>query len=223
MDEQRNMDAESTRLQKRRRITNEADDSAVCQSAKEQLTSRVFSLLGSQIASDLDGLHLVAEWDSSTHCLDSYWKLTIYRKGFATLSTTDRCKALKDIGFVACAAAGTLDGAVESIGSMESMSCSVCDSASASAEQATSPSEWDDRERKELVMTLRSILKNAEFQNSTQPRMWAMLSIGRLVRHSSYCDFLNLASSYLGRWCLHSLQSSLRELRLAAGYVSPGY
>ncbi len=51
--------AESTRPLKRRRITEE--ESSNPQTLKDKLISDVYSLLGSQRAADLGGLHSVAE------------------------------------------------------------------------------------------------------------------------------------------------------------------
>ncbi len=42
----------------------------------------------------------------------------------------------------------------------------------------------------------------------------------RLVLHSVDAEFLDLETSTAGQWCLQSLKSSVRELRVAAGSVA---
>ena len=61
MDEHRHMEPDPARPHKRRRVTDEAGRSSSASSTKEQLIRSVFSLLGSQSATDLDGLHRIVE------------------------------------------------------------------------------------------------------------------------------------------------------------------
>ena len=44
-----------------------------------------------------------------------------------------------------------------------------------------------------------------------------MIGLRRLLNHSDQPDFLDLEASGAGRWCLQSLNSSVRELRMSAG------
>lgn len=44
-----------------------------------------------------------------------------------------------------------------------------------------------------------------------------MISLRRLVLHCNQAGFLNLETSIPGQWCIQSLNSSIRELRIAAG------
>ena len=44
-----------------------------------------------------------------------------------------------------------------------------------------------------------------------------MISLRRFALHCDDPEFLNLESSVAGQWCLQSLHSSIRELRIAAG------
>lgn len=50
-------------------------------------------------------------------------------------------------------------------------------------------------------------------------RILAILTLRRLATHFREPTFLNLESSHLGQWCVQCIQSSVRELRIAAGYV----
>lgn len=55
------------------------------------------------------------------------------------------------------------------------------------------------------------------FRESRRPRVVAMIALRRVVLHSQNLEVLDLEKSVLGQWCLQALQSSLRELRIAAG------
>lgn len=50
-----------------------------------------------------------------------------------------------------------------------------------------------------------------------RPRVLVMLAIQRYVNHAAEGESLDISKSPLGQWCLKSLHSSLRELRIAAG------
>ena len=57
-------------------------------------------------------------------------------------------------------------------------------------------------------------------QKYRRPRVAAMLALKRLLSHTSNIDYLDLATSPFGQWCLQVLHSSVRELRVAAGSVA---
>jgi hypothetical protein len=52
-----------------------------------------------------------------------------------------------------------------------------------------------------------------------RPRVLAMVTLRRFTTHFHNHDFMDLMTSPLGQWCVASLNSSSRELRVAAGYV----
>lgn len=71
---------------------------------------------------------------------------------------------------------------------------------------------------KTAIQTLfTKIIQRPAFTESRQPRVAAMIALRKLVGHSGDAAFLNLESSVPGQWCLQSLNSSIRELRIAAG------
>lgn len=61
------------------------------------------------------------------------------------------------------------------------------------------------------------LINSKSFLESRRPRVIAMIALRRLVVHSRDAEMLDLEKSALGQWCLQALQSSLRELRIAAG------
>lgn len=54
---------------------------------------------------------------------------------------------------------------------------------------------------------------------SRRPRVAAMMALRKVILHCDDAELLNLETSGLGQWCLQSLNSSMRELRIAAGRV----
>lgn len=61
------------------------------------------------------------------------------------------------------------------------------------------------------------LLKFPSFLQLRRPRVSAMIGLRRMTRHSTASEFWDLEKSGPGQWCLQSLQSSIRELRIAAG------
>ncbi|KAJ5683180.1 hypothetical protein N7462_006345 [Penicillium macrosclerotiorum] len=51
------------------------------------------------------------------------------------------------------------------------------------------------------------------------PRVAAMIALRRILMHSPSLDQTHLSSSPCGEFCLHSLRSSIRELRVATAYT----
>lgn len=73
-------------------------------------------------------------------------------------------------------------------------------------------------ESKKSIATLFSnLILSESFLQSRRPRISAMLALRRIAHHSSDQRFLDLRLPGPGQWCLQSLSSSLRELRIAAG------
>jgi serine/threonine-protein kinase ATR len=71
----------------------------------------------------------------------------------------------------------------------------------------------------EAILILTTLVKSPAFHDSRRSRVLAMVAVKSFAIHFRDEDFFNLETSGLGQWCLQSLQSSMRELRIAAGYV----
>ncbi|RPA97874.1 hypothetical protein L873DRAFT_1828879 [Choiromyces venosus 120613-1] len=185
---------------KRPRLSIDEPSTEVC-----TLTSDVYKLLGQQDADDLQGLSLVAV------------------EGFEKLDEEDRCTALKSLGFLSCALAGTLTQVSESFGVQKGLNlykCSYCD---ADTLQAVTSERSYAQGGDELFKTLEVIQKLEDFQASTSARVWAMISLRRLLNHTQDLARLDLAETSMGKWCLNALHSSRRLLRVAAGRTLPSY
>jgi serine/threonine-protein kinase ATR len=71
----------------------------------------------------------------------------------------------------------------------------------------------------EAIAVLCAIVNDPEFRRSRKPRILAAQAMHRIINHLSDAGFLALGTSPFGPWLMRSLQSSVRELRLAAAYV----
>lgn len=82
---------------------------------------------------------------------------------------------------------------------------------------------WDDgtrgEERRSILSVLKELCDSEEVKASQRIRVLSMLAVRSFVLHTRDPDYLDLGASFLGELCLRSLQSSVRELRVAAGYV----
>ncbi|KAL4888524.1 UVSB PI-3 kinase [Aspergillus ambiguus] len=69
----------------------------------------------------------------------------------------------------------------------------------------------------ELCISLACIIPKLTRTHSL--RINAMIALGRSLMHAPTSDHLHLASSVFGEFCLHSLRSSVRELRIVTGHT----
>ncbi|KAL9109940.1 MAG: hypothetical protein Q9227_005463 [Pyrenula ochraceoflavens] len=186
---------------KRMRLSTEAYYKPVEENSCTQLIRRVYRLLGSQEAPDLRGLSKIAPGN------------------FRKLSEAEQCQALEGLGLIACAGSRLLKSKMDKFVNMN-MYCCICDEERGSYDQAA----WEDPYAPELFQVLSTIVPL--LQKSPKQRVTALLTLRRLLAHTSNSDHLRLSQSMLGEWCLHSLRSSIREARIAASitlsfYMSP--
>jgi serine/threonine-protein kinase ATR len=98
-------------------------------------------------------------------------------------------------------------------GNICEVKCSVCD-----VPNLDVLTTYDETVATEAVATFNALIAVSEFEESSKPRVLGMLALRAFVMHFKDSEFLNLETSNLGQWCLRSLRSSIRELRVAAGY-----
>jgi serine/threonine-protein kinase ATR len=94
--------------------------------------------------------------------------------------------------------------------------CVVCEES-----QRTLPDGTSESRRQEVsveaIATFQAIFNSPSFQQSRRCRVIAMFALRRFALHFSNAELIDLETSRLGQWCLTSLRSSIRELRVAAG------
>lgn len=90
--------------------------------------------------------------------------------------------------------------------------CSACDSDwnAELSQTATESKQFNDLRR--TVVGVLPLL-----QGSGKSRVAGMLTVRNLLMHDPDADLRRLGGSALGDFCLNSLRSSVRELRIAAG------
>lgn len=126
----------------------------------------------------------------------------------------DQCQIIDLISRIPCAADDTLRVIKTEQRSPAHFQCSFC---SGSTPGASAPN-CQHEEGKAFGITLFSeVIKLSSFLESRRPRVFAMIALRRIARHSTDNEFWDLEKSGPGLWCLQSLQSSIRELRIAAG------
>ncbi len=171
--------------------------------------------------------HLTSRKLPSSFCERSgpcvvYTNLTIYRPYYSRLPEDDRCRVLAALSKLPCAATGCLKDTESTLKSYESAKCTLCDNADRVA-SLTVVESWDSGDRQAhwrlLCIAIRQLIASPGFTRSSRPRILVTIAIQRLFAHSLGRSELDLATAPLGQWCMRSLHSSLRELRLAAGYI----
>jgi serine/threonine-protein kinase ATR len=145
---------------------------------------------------------------------DPFW-LTLVSDCFAQLSNADRCRAMRQLGYIPCASAGTLTLNYDRDGNVYETRCSICES---EGPASTVAANYDDALAAEAIATFVKLIDLPDFEESRKPRVQAMVTLRHFAMHFKDSEFLDLETSKLGQWCLKSLRSSMRELRIAAGY-----
>lgn len=145
---------------------------------------------------------------------DSF-QLILVSACFVQLNNADRCRAMKQLGYIPCAGAGTLTLSYDRDGKICDRNCSICDSGRLVSVTAIS---YDEALAAEAIATFTRLIDLPDFEESRTPRIQAMLALRHFAMHFKESSFLDLETSMLGQWCLKSLRSSMRELRIAAGY-----
>jgi serine/threonine-protein kinase ATR len=74
-----------------------------------------------------------------------------------------------------------------------------------------------------LLQTVSQLVDSPELQKSKRLRVISMGTVQACLEQMTESSLLDLGNSRLGQYCLRSLQSSLRELRLAAGRCLPAF
>lgn len=81
-----------------------------------------------------------------------------------------------------------------------------------------SASGADSMAKSTILALFKVLVDMPSFNGLHRPRVTAMTALRRLATHSKDPAFLDLESSSVGLWCMKSLSSSNRELRIAARY-----
>ncbi|KAI0204129.1 phosphatidylinositol 3 [Astrocystis sublimbata] len=136
------------------------------------------------------------------------------RSTYSELAELDKLRVIHLIADICCAADETL-----AIGDCETQDspmteCSYCRS---SRTQSNAPICIDVTAKKLAIEIFVCLLQIDSFPEVRKPRVAAMVSLRRIARHCNYSELIDMEISLPAQWCLKSLHSSQRELRIAAG------
>ncbi|KAI1642826.1 uncharacterized protein F4817DRAFT_277367 [Daldinia loculata] len=180
---------ESERQSKRRKVS--ADSLSL-----SKLTTRLWHLLGVEPLASLADLKPILETQ------------------FQELSESELCRIIDLLGYVCCAADDTLLIHEKKGDKFLRLDCCHCQAPQSSCEK----SFYLDLTTKQAVQGIfASLVQLPSFLESQKPRVTAMTAMRRIAKHCTDLDFLDIEISVTAQWCLKSLQSSVRELRIAAG------
>lgn len=140
----------------------------------------------------------------------------IFRSCFNTLNESDQCKAIEHLARIPCAAYGSLLVTRNPDRTIRDAVCCFCEGISPTESITLEPEKCQDICR-EAISTFVALTKSSAFLDSRQARVLAMFALRRFTVHFHDEEFVDLEKSTLGQWCLQSLNSSVRELRVAAG------
>ncbi|KAJ5090417.1 hypothetical protein N7532_009101 [Penicillium argentinense] len=132
-------------------------------------------------------------------------------KSYERLPETKRCVALEIIGKLPCAMTGNLLRKPSEVISREMLFCQSCD------DEQIRKNEYEERsEFADLWAIFNFIL--SKLTRTPGPRIAAMVALRRALMHSTSLNQMHLSTSTSGEFCLNSLRSSIRELRIATGH-----
>ncbi|KAG9258601.1 uncharacterized protein F5Z01DRAFT_615130 [Emericellopsis atlantica] len=131
---------------------------------------------------------------------------------FSQVDESTQCHALDMMSGAMCVTDGTASWDIDEDAPLRVAQCSICEGLAMAQQAQPDTSMWDV-----WVDTFAKLTKESGFLDSKRPRVVAMQSLRRFAAHYGQGDFFNLETSAAGQWCAQSLNSSVRELRIAAG------
>ncbi|KAL7620953.1 serine/threonine-protein kinase M1 [Parahypoxylon ruwenzoriense] len=138
----------------------------------------------------------------------------ILENRFEHLTEADSCRFIDLLGYVCCAVDDTLLMHGNRDGKFPRLDCRYCQTFQPSREV---PFCVDLTTKQTAQRIFASLVQLPNFLESRNSRVAAMAAVRRIARHCADSEFLDIEISATAQWCLKSLQSSVRELRIAAG------
>ncbi|KAI1351099.1 phosphatidylinositol 3 [Xylaria sp. FL0043] len=139
---------------------------------------------------------------------------SILQSTYPSLSDSDKVRLIHSIADVCCAADETLVTATSIDEESPRFNCPDCRSLENNPDISTCIDVAAKRYATEIFA---SLLQTETFAESRKPRVAAMVALRRIAKHCNSSDFIDMEVSVAAQWCLKSLHSSQRELRIAAG------
>ncbi|TGJ81418.1 hypothetical protein E0Z10_g7330 [Xylaria hypoxylon] len=133
---------------------------------------------------------------------------------YPNLSDRNKVRLIHLIADVCCAADETLTMITTNDDELPQFNCIDCRTLGKNPDASTC---IDVTTKKFAMEIFVSLLQTATFSESRKPRVAAMVSLRRIAKHCNSSEFSDMEVSLAAQWCLKSIHSSQRELRIAAG------
>ncbi|QSZ36964.1 hypothetical protein DSL72_009056, partial [Monilinia vaccinii-corymbosi] len=153
---------------------------------------------------------------------DQEFTLTSFRKCFADLPDPERWKFIDYLSMIPCASYGSLNVTRDKFQNIISSQCFICEKLSP-PDSTILNDDFCQKTGSEAILILNTLIKSSAFMDSRRSRVLAMVAVKAFAIHFRDEGFFDLETSEIGQWCLKSLQSSMRELRIAAGRTLPEF
>lgn len=141
---------------------------------------------------------------------------------FAELTDEDRSRAFEYLGMIPCASNNSLIVTRDDDGRIVKWQCSQCDDTIPTMPMMLNPRRCQTV-CGEAIPIFAKLVNSQAFLESRQPRILGMIALRKYTAHFHDDSFMDLTSSPLGQWCVGSLNSSTRELRISAGRTIAGF
>ena len=129
------------------------------------------------------------------------------------MNEDEQCRLIDLVSRMPCVADFTLTLRKTEPAAPAYFKCSFC----AETTPVDLPRSSQEQVKTAGISIFSSLIKLPTFLESRRPRVFAMVALRRIAKHSTYREFWDLERPGPGQWCLQSLRSSIRELRIAAG------
>ena len=167
------------------------------ESSKESLLNRLCSLLGTWQPQDLKGLSKAAP------------------DLFADMNAEQQKDVIVTLKAIPCAGAQITDCKQKMDFSISH--CSSCSGSRRVSNGRERKSAWESDQQDGFIQVLSGLINTPSVQASRKLKALSMAAAQRFAAHLDCPVLLNLQRSEIGKWCLQSLKSSCRGVRIAAG------
>ncbi|KAI5464134.1 hypothetical protein BGZ63DRAFT_349688 [Mariannaea sp. PMI_226] len=133
---------------------------------------------------------------------------------FQDAGESNQCLAIELLSRAYCLANREVERSAPHKQELKDFNCEVCDRVA----MGSKPLSSKTKPKVDVQSIFEMLIRSPALTESRRPRIATMLALRRLVLHCyDRPELLDLETSILGQWCLQSLNSSVRELRIAAG------
>jgi hypothetical protein len=136
------------------------------------------------------------------------------RTSYEELSESKKTELLDILGKICCATAEKLLRRPSDVIKRDTLFCQICDTDQYQSNRA----ENEEHPAFEEIWSLFNFIL-PKLTRTPGPRISAMVALRRILMHAPSSSQMHISDSASGEFCLHSLRSSIRELRVATGWV----